>query len=111
MNPDQALQHLLQDDDNFDGQGIEARQGGVVAPDGGSAFYTGVKRQRNLPGPCRPIDTCSIERERPQKNSEPIARILLKSGHTAESSITPHKSGRNGKGSMARAEAETALGG
>ena len=41
MSPDAALKQLLHDDESFDGQGIEARQVGIVAVDGCSAFYTG----------------------------------------------------------------------
>lgn len=43
ISPDEALQQLLRDDGDFDGQGIEARQVGIVALDGRSASYTGQK--------------------------------------------------------------------
>jgi uncharacterized Ntn-hydrolase superfamily protein len=39
--PDEVLQQLLRDDGNFDGNGIEARQVGIVSLDGRAAFYTG----------------------------------------------------------------------
>ena len=41
ISPDEALQQILRDDGHFDGQGIDARQVGIVAFDGRSAFYTG----------------------------------------------------------------------
>jgi uncharacterized Ntn-hydrolase superfamily protein len=40
-SPDETLKQLLREDGNFDGQGIEARQVGIVALDGRSTFYTG----------------------------------------------------------------------
>ena len=39
-NPAETLQQLLREDGNFDGEGIEARQVGIVAVDGRAAFYT-----------------------------------------------------------------------
>jgi uncharacterized Ntn-hydrolase superfamily protein len=40
-NPDETLKQLLHEDNNFDGEGIEARQVGIVALDGRSTFFTG----------------------------------------------------------------------
>ena len=40
-SPDETLKQLLREDGNFDGEGIESRQVGVVALDGRSTFYTG----------------------------------------------------------------------
>jgi uncharacterized Ntn-hydrolase superfamily protein len=40
-SPDEVLQQLLRDDGNFDGNGIEARQVGIVSLDGRAVFYTG----------------------------------------------------------------------
>src|SRR5579871_2497996 len=40
-SPDEILKQLLKEDGNFDGEGIEARQVGIVAVDGRGAFYTG----------------------------------------------------------------------
>jgi uncharacterized Ntn-hydrolase superfamily protein len=40
-SPDEVLKQILREDGNFDGQGIEARQVGIVALDGRSIFYTG----------------------------------------------------------------------
>ena len=42
-SPENVLKQLLQSDGNFDGEGIEARQVGVVAIGGASAFYTGAE--------------------------------------------------------------------
>ena len=39
--PEETLQQLLREDGNFEGEGIEARQVGMVAVDGRAAFYTG----------------------------------------------------------------------
>lgn len=39
--PDETLSQLLKEDGNFDGEGIEARQVGIVALNGRSTFYTG----------------------------------------------------------------------
>src|SRR5579871_338399 len=39
--PDETLKQLLQEDGNFEGEGIEARQVGIVALNGTSTFYTG----------------------------------------------------------------------
>jgi len=41
MSPEQTLRELLKADGNFEGQGIEARQVGVVSVDGQSFAYTG----------------------------------------------------------------------
>jgi uncharacterized Ntn-hydrolase superfamily protein/predicted negative regulator of RcsB-dependent stress response len=40
-SPDETLQQLLREDGNFDGEGTEARQVGIVAIDGRSTYYTG----------------------------------------------------------------------
>src|SRR5450755_4140044 len=40
-SPDEVLKQIVREDGNFDGQGIEARQVGIVALDGRSIFYTG----------------------------------------------------------------------
>jgi uncharacterized Ntn-hydrolase superfamily protein len=40
-SPDEALKQLLREDGNFDGEGIEARQVGMVSVDGKASFYTG----------------------------------------------------------------------
>jgi uncharacterized Ntn-hydrolase superfamily protein len=40
-SPEETLKQLLSEDGNFDGQGIEARQVGIVSMDGRAAFYTG----------------------------------------------------------------------
>ena len=40
-SPEDVLQQLLREDGNFDGEGIEARQVGIVSVDGRAVFYTG----------------------------------------------------------------------
>jgi uncharacterized Ntn-hydrolase superfamily protein len=40
-SPDETLKQLLREDGSFDGEGIGARQVGIVALDGRSIFYTG----------------------------------------------------------------------
>ena len=47
-SPDEALRQLLQEDGNFDGEGIEARQVGIVAIGGASAFYTGAEAAKEI---------------------------------------------------------------
>jgi uncharacterized Ntn-hydrolase superfamily protein len=42
-SPDETLQQLLREDGNFDGEGPESRQVGIVAIDGRATFYTGRK--------------------------------------------------------------------
>ncbi len=41
MSPSDVLKKLLAEDGNFDGEGIEARQVGIVSADGRAANYTG----------------------------------------------------------------------
>lgn len=45
-SPEETLKQLLQDDGNFDGQGIEARQIGIVNVNGEAIFYTGEEAAR-----------------------------------------------------------------
>jgi uncharacterized Ntn-hydrolase superfamily protein len=40
-SPQDALNELLREDDHFDGEGVEARQVGIVAVDGRAVSYTG----------------------------------------------------------------------
>ena len=40
-SPEDTLKQLLREDGNFEGQGVEARQVGIVAVDGRATFYTG----------------------------------------------------------------------
>src|ERR1035438_1980809 len=42
-NPDEVLKVLLQEDDNFDGEGVEARQVGIVSVSGRFAVFTGAE--------------------------------------------------------------------
>lgn len=41
MSPAEVMKKILAEDGNFDGQGIEARQVGIVSIDGRTASYTG----------------------------------------------------------------------
>ena len=45
LSPEETLQRLLAEDGNFDGQGTEARQVGLVSVDGRSVNFTGAEAQ------------------------------------------------------------------
>jgi hypothetical protein len=65
-NPAETLQQLLREDGNFDGEGIEARQVGIVAVDSRAAFYTGREAaDSNWAGARSGPDTASREMDWP----------------------------------------------
>jgi uncharacterized Ntn-hydrolase superfamily protein len=47
VSPEETLKRLLAEDDNFDGEGPEARQVGLVSVDGRAANFTGDDAQRS----------------------------------------------------------------